>query len=455
MRVEKERIATGGREVEKGGPFNQKPTSKTHPMKTYQLKASTPVQPAALTRLPSLLRRLAAFEKPGPDAPPRPSVCVGADLEKAGACLAVQVGAEGVCAGGTFTREETVALVQELRARGWGVALGVEACGFGWVFQRRLREAGAEVFTFATEALTGRRKTNRRDAAALGRLVAGRVVHGDAKSGRVVREPSPEEQRRRYLTRHRGQLTGLRGRVEAQGRGLLYDQGTEAVPECWWGKKTWPRFAAALEKAGEGWVRGVLEKQREVALSLHAQILALDAEIAAMAAEIALAAKAAKAGTADASPAAEGPPAPPPRPHGLGELTALTLHVEVMDWHRFGNRKQAGSYIGCSPSEYSTGDGGQVLGGIDRQGNRRLRSALVEAIWRLLRWNAGWRGFAKWGLLLRDKKGSSVRKKKAVIACVRLLFIDLWRLNTGRTTLEALGLKAAAPATDDQGGEEE
>jgi len=396
-------------------------------MKTYELKASTLVQPAVLLRLPSLVRRLTALEKPQPGDPPRPWVCIGGDLEKAGACLAVQVGAEGVCAGGTFTRAEIVSLVEELRARGWRVALGVEACGFGWRFQGRLRAAGASVFTFATEALTGRRKTNRRDAAALGQLVAGRVVHGDPKSGRVVREPSPEEQRRRYLTRHRGQLTGLRGRVEAQGRGLLYDQGIESVPECWWGRKTWPRFAALLEKAGEGWLRAVLEKQRELALALHAQVLALDAEIEAMARSL----------------AAQAPEAPA-RPHGLGELTALTLQVEVMDWSRFGNRKQAGSFIGCSPSEYSTGDGGQVLGNIDRQGNRRLRSALVEAIWRLLRWNPGWRGFKKWGLLLRDKKGSSVRKKKAVIACVRLLFIDLWRLHTGRTTLEALGLRAGS-----------
>jgi len=30
-----------------------------------------------------------------------------------------------------------------------------------------------------------------------------------------------------------------------------------------------------------------------------------------------------------------------------------------------------------------------------------------------------------------------------VIACVRLLFIDLWRLHTGRTTLEAIGLQPA------------
>ncbi len=59
----------------------------------------------------------------------------------------------------------------------------------------------------------------------------------------------------------------------------------------------------------------------------------------------------------------------------------------------------------------------------------------------MLRWNPTWRGFAKHGDILRDKKGSSVRKKKACIACVRLLFIDIWRLKTGRTTLEAIGLK--------------
>ena len=233
-----------------------------------------------------------------------------------------------------------------------------------------------------------------------------------------------------YLTRHRAQLVGLRGCVEAQGRGLLYDHGIEEAPECWWGRKTWPRLAAHLAATGDGWLRDALEKQREIALLLHAQVLALDAGIEALAAA--------------SVPAA-------PQPYGLGDLTTTMLGLEVMDWHRFKNRKQAGSYIGCSPSEYSTGDG-QVLGAIDRQGNRRLRSALTEAVWRLLRWNPGWRGFAKFGGVLRDKAGSSVRKKKAVIACVRLLFIDQWRLNTGRTTLEALGFKARpAPLPDVKG----
>ena len=310
-------------------------------MKTYQLKPSTIVQPAMLQKLPSLLRRLTALEKLGPEAPPRPSVCIGADLDKAGACLAVKVGAEGVCAGGTFARAEILSLVEELTARGWRVALGVETCGFGWLFQSNLRAAGATVFTFATEALTGKRKTNRRDAVALAQLVAGRVVHGDEGSGRVVREPTQEEQQRRYLTRHRAQLVSARGRIEAQGRGLLYDMGLEAVPECWWGKKTWPPLAAQLERMGAGWLRGVLEKQRELVLAFHAQVLALDAEVEAMAATL----------------AAQAPEAPE-APYGLGELTTLTLQLEVMDWHRFPNRKKAGSFIGCSPSEPSAAAGG-------------------------------------------------------------------------------------------------
>ena len=398
-------------------------------MKTYTIKPFIGVTKATLIqRLPSLVRRLCVLEKLHPEPATRTHICIGGDLEKAGACLAIQVGAESVVANITLGRAEVCALVRELIARGWRVAVGVEACGFGWVFQAQLREAGrvkgpesphaagVEVFTFATEALTGKRKTNQRDAAALARLVAGRVVHGDEKSGRIVREPSPVEQRRRFLTRHRAQLVAHRGRIEAQGRGLIYDSGIEAAPECWWGKKTWPRFAEMLTRGGHDWLRSVLEKQREHALFVHTEILAMNEQLAVLA----------------------GPPEQ--QPHGLGDLTATMLDGEVMQWERFKNRKQAGSYVGCSPSEHSTGEG-QVLGNIDRQGNRRIRSALVEAIWRMLRWNPQWHGFAKWGEILRDKRGSSVRKKKACIACVRLLFIDIWRLKTGRTTLEAIGLK--------------
>jgi transposase len=390
-------------------------------MKKYQLHPKTE---DILSRFPALCKRLEGAERT-PEIPGVPRVlCLGADLEKAGACLAVQCGLGEPVSLGTLTRETILRLLPVLRARGWRCVLGMEACGFGWRFQRQLREAGAEVLTFATEALTGRRKTNTRDAAALARLVGDRTVHGNTTTSRIVREPSPEEQQRRFLSRHRAQLIALRGKIEAQGRGLMLDFGQLDFPDCWWGKKMWPRLVAQLTAAGEDWLREALEPQRAMAMALHAQILELDARLAVVAAQTLTVAL----------------------PHGLGQLTALTACLEVMDWQRFSNRKKVGSYIGCAPSENSTGGDGQLLGQIDRQGNRRLRSLLTEAIWRLIRWEPGWHGFAKWGAVIRESHGSSVRKKKAVIACVRLLFIDLWRLFTGRATLADLGFRGA-PAT--------
>ena len=388
-------------------------------MKTYELK-TTPA--SILDRFPALCKRLGAADAAGA------RVCLGADLEKAGACLVAQIGLGAPLALGTLPREHVVALAAALGAQGWAVAVGLEACGFGWRFQGELRAAGATVLTLAPEPLTGRRKTNRRDAAALARVVAERCVHGNTQAGRVVREPSAPEQQRRYYTRHRSHLVALRGKMEGHGRGLLLDFGRVDYPDCWWGKKMWPVLVRQLEKSGEAWLIAELTLQREQLYRLHQEVLALDRRLELLAAEL----------------------LPAELPAGLGELTALTLFVEVMDWQRFRNRKQAGSYIGCCPSEHSTG-AGQMLGGIDRQGNRRLRSALTEAVWRLIRWEPRWRGFAKWGDLLRDKAAGGVRRKKAVIACVRLLFIDLWRLFSGRTTYAALGLRgsrrkgAAAP----------
>jgi len=275
-------------------------------MKKYQLPTKTD---AILKRFPALCKRLEGAERT-PPMPGAPRVlCLGADLEKDGACLAVQCGLGEPVNLGTLTRETILSLIAALRARGWRCVVGLEACGFGWRFQRQLREAGAEALTFATEALTGRRKTNTRDAAALARLVGDRTIHGNTTTSRVVREPSPEEQQRRFLSRHRAQLIALRGKIEAQGRGLMYDFGLLDFPECWWGKKMWPRLVAQLTAAGEDWLREALEPQRAMAAALHAQILELDARLAA---------EAAQALTV-------------PLPHGLGQLTALTAGLEVMD----------------------------------------------------------------------------------------------------------------------------
>jgi transposase len=128
---------------------------------------------------------------------------------------------------------------------------------------------------------------------------------------------------------------------------------------------------------------------------------------------------------------------------GLGPTTFASLEREAIDWQRFTNRKQIASYIGCCPSEFSTGKR-QKLGSIDRQGNRRMRTLLVEAVWRLKKWNPAWRGFKKFPHVFGARataQGST--RKKAVVACARLLAIDLWRLQTGRVTLREIGLRPA------------
>lgn len=391
-------------------------------MKTYTL--NTP-SASILNQFPAFLKRLEATleaRRTGvdPAAPPGAALTLslGGDLEKAGACFAAQIEAQTPLPLGTLSREDGAALVRECVRRGLRVVVTLEACGFGWAWQRELRALGAVVFTVAPEALCGRRKTNRRDAAALARIGMERVVHGDAKSGRVVREPSQPEQQRRSVSRIRGKLISLRGRLEGMGRGLLLDSGIIDYPDTWWGKKMWPQLQTLLLQRGESFLHAELSELQKLAQHLHTRIRALDAQLATIAQQVTTT----------------------PLPAGLGEATATLVNLEVCDWQRFHNRKQAGSFTGCCPSERSTGTG-QTQGGIDRLGNRRIRSALTEAIWRLKRREPTWHGFQKWGHVLFEAQTSSVRKKKAIMACVRLLFIDLWRLNTGKVTLAQLGFR--------------
>ncbi len=126
-------------------------------------------------------------------------------------------------------------------------------------------------------------------------------------------------------------------------------------------------------------------------------------------------------------------------PVGLGALTVSLADAEVCDWHRFSHRKAVGSYTGCCPSEHSSG-GIQRFGSIDRHGNKHLRVLLVEAVWRLLRWQPAWHARVKY--LERLKHGSSLKKKIAV-ALARQLAIDLWRWRTGRASAADLGWKLA------------
>lgn len=63
---------------------------------------------------------------------------------------------------------------------------------------------------------------------------------------------------------------------------------------------------------------------------------------------------------------------------GVSTLTALSMVVEVGDFHRFKSAKNFSSYLGLVPGEQSSGDK-QHRTGITKSGNTHLRKLLVEA----------------------------------------------------------------------------
>ena len=350
----------------------------------------------------------------------KPSVIhLALDVELAGAVLVARVAGGRPIHCGKCSRRTITELARELVRRKHRVVLVEEACGFGYAFHRQLREMGVEAHVVATEMLNRKRKTNRRDAAKLLDQLYDYDVNGHKKALRIIRVPTLKEQKNRRLCRMRSQMIKVRSIMEGQGRGLMFDFDFHQVPQGWWGPRKWPRLRAKL-LAHDPWLIEMLEHHQRLLIAQQRRINELEREIA-------------RESNYDARKVAK----------GLGETTFVSLQREAIDWKRFGNAKQIGSYIGCCPCEFSTGSN-QKLGSIDRMGNRRMRTLLVEAVWRLKKWNPAWRGFKKFPHVFGSRamvRGAT--RKKAVVACARLLAIDLWRLQTGRVTLKDLGLKPA------------
>jgi transposase len=65
---------------------------------------------------------------------------------------------------------------------------------------------------------------------------------------------------------------------------------------------------------------------------------------------------------------------------GISTLTALGLIAEIGDFTRFSHPRELASWLGITPSEYSSGES-QHRGHITKAGNRHARRLLIEAGW--------------------------------------------------------------------------
>ena len=341
------------------------------------------------------------------NAPERLTFKLGLDVDLRNVVVAVQCERGAIATAQKFPRAQLIAWVKQKISGGHAVHSVYECCGFGYTLHEELVAAGASsiVTTPMRLNLERRRKNDRLDARELCVRLA-RHLDGHRHELRPIRIPSRAERERRELGRQREFWKRELRRLENHGRALRIEHEHETLGAGWAGPRKWKQLSGQCSE----FVRAQLEPVVGRIRDCKAQLDRLTDEIEALVAGEKI-------------------------PHGLGTLTVSLLDGEVCYWKRFGHRKAVGSYTGCCPSEHSSG-GVQRFGSMDRHGNRHVRVLLVEAVWRLLKWQPGWHARQKY--LQKLKVGASLKKKMAV-ALARQLAIDLWRWRTGRATAAELG----------------
>ena len=334
---------------------------------------------------------------------------LGIDVHQDFYVVVQQVGGSNPKPPQRFGKEAFLHWAAKLQSQGGEVHAVYEACGFGFGLQRKLAALGIQCQVVCPQKLDERNrrvKTDGLDAKALC-LKLDRFVQGNRDALALVRVPTEAEEQLRAIHRQREQLVKARKRLEAQGRSLMVNHGIEPV-QNWWK----PRTFAALPVSA--WLKELLANSQPILLALQEKIRALTVQLQSA--------------------------ADPQQPRGLGAMTSVVIDREIGNWNRFNNRRQIGSYTGLCPGEHSSGNT-RLQGCVTKHGNPRLRAALVELAWRLVRFQPNYKPVLKWRETLRKGAlATGAARKKAIVAVARQLAVDLWRIRTGRVSAETLGL---------------
>ena len=300
--------------------------------------------------------------------------------------------------------------VERKVAEGYRVVSCYEAGPFGFGLHRQLTALGVSNHVIRPrnwDEQHRRVKTDRTDALAMLNALD-RFCAGNKKALALVNVPTEEQERRRTQSRLRQSLVRDLKMSAGRGRGTAMQYGFNLKGK-WYGRRNWPKQQSLLP----AWFIQLITPLRQSALFLHDQIKQLTDTIESASQRS--------------------------RPKGMGGLTEQLLEREACDWTRFKNRRQVSSYLGLCPSENSSGQRHQQ-GHVTKCGNPRLRWALAEMAWRLVRFQPEYRLTKKWKPRLLDPHATPGRRKQALIALARGFGVDWWRICTGQTTPQKLGL---------------
>ena len=117
-----------------------------------------------------------------------------------------------------------------------------------------------------------------------------------------------------------------------------------------------------------------------------------------------------------------------------------TLLVREAFVRQFRNRRALAGYVGLGGTPFSSG-GSEREQGIGKDGNRRVRAAMVELAWMWLRWQPD-SALSVWFRARVDAMGGRIRKIM-IVALARKLLVALWRYVTDGVVPDGAKLKAA------------
>jgi transposase len=117
-----------------------------------------------------------------------------------------------------------------------------------------------------------------------------------------------------------------------------------------------------------------------------------------------------------------------------------TLLVREAFVRQFRNRRALGGYVGLGGTPFSSG-GSEREQGIGKDGNRRVRAAMVELAWMWLRWQPD-SALSVWFRARVGAMGGRIRKIM-IVALARKLLVALWRYGKDGVIPDGAKMKAA------------
>src|SRR6202161_1998526 len=279
-----------------------------------------------------------------------------------------------------------------------------------WV-SRLLSELGHEVIVAHAQKVQLITRSNRKDDGHDARTLA-RLARVDPELLGPVRHRSAQAQIHLTVIRARAELVSARTALVNAARGLVKSYG-QRLPKC--------GTYQVKEKLAEGVsaeLRDVLAALLREVESLNERIKEYDERMEKIAQEVYPEVSWLK------------------QVKGVGTQMALTYVLTIEDPYRFEKSREVGCFLGLKPGRRNSGNS-EPQKKISKEGDRYLRTMMVQAAHYILGPFGEDSDLRRWGLKLAERGGKKA-KKRAVVAVARKLAVLLHRLWVGGEVYEPL-----------------